>query len=174
MTVLWATHRLNGVVSPVSASSTWNELAFQLKDSGARALVTCLPLLSTALRAAEEAGIPKHHIFVCDLPGEAPASRTDNHRLKSTDQLILSGLTAPQLPPLRWSEGQATRQVAFICYSSGTSGRPVSMSRYQSLITKLTMYRKAYWSRITMSSQMSYKYQHSRDAIAVRSKILEM
>ena len=126
MTIHWATHRLNGVVSPTSASSSMEELLFQLKDAGAKALITCLPLLPTALKAASRAGIPENQVFICDLPVEFTGKIEHPTGIKNLEDLIRRGAKLPELPGLRWSEGQGARQTAFICYSSGTSGTPVS------------------------------------------------
>ena len=40
-------------------------------------------------------------------------------------ELITEGQKLSKLEPLRWSKGQGSRQTAFLCYSSGTSGLPV-------------------------------------------------
>jgi ribosome assembly protein SQT1 len=127
MTVHWAIHRLNGIVCPVSATCSRKELVYQLKDSGSRALVTCRPLLSIALPAAEEVGIPRDHIFVCDLPEQMTGNSAKPSDLHTIEELIQMGAYAPQVPSLQWSRGQAGWQTAYICYSSGTSGLPVSI-----------------------------------------------
>ncbi len=43
------------------------------------------------------------------------------------DDLVSLGRTLPELERLQWSKGQGARRTAFLCYSSGTSGLPVSM-----------------------------------------------
>lgn len=47
---------------------------------------------------------------------------------KTADDLISAGEKFPKLEPLRMEKGQAARQTAYLCYSSGTSGLPVSNS----------------------------------------------
>ena len=47
---------------------------------------------------------------------------------KTVDQLIELGDSLPPLEELRWAKGQGARQTALLCYSSGTSGLPVSAS----------------------------------------------
>jgi ribosome assembly protein SQT1 len=44
MTLSYAVHRLSGIVSPANAAYSTNELIFQLKNSGAKALFTVKPL----------------------------------------------------------------------------------------------------------------------------------
>jgi acyl-coenzyme A synthetase/AMP-(fatty) acid ligase len=77
-------------------------------------------LLDTALKAAKACGIPEDHIFIMQLPGQ-----TKNVPFKTVDQLIAEGEALAELPPLAWAKGQGARQVAFLSYSSGTSGLPV-------------------------------------------------
>lgn len=102
------------------------ELKHQLLDSKAKAVITCLPLLSTALEAASLAGLSRDHIYLIDLPpqvingAEAPAN------FKYLSQLVETGKTLPEVEKLNWTAGEGARRTAYLCYSSGTSGLPVS------------------------------------------------
>lgn len=120
-----AVHRLNGIVTPASAAYSAPELEHQLRSSGANALFTCVPLLETALTAAKAVGIPEDRVFLLPVPGFESKSP-----FKSIDDLIAEGKDAPELQPLNWIKGQGLRQVAYLCYSSGTSGLPVSRTEY--------------------------------------------
>ncbi|KAL9612657.1 MAG: hypothetical protein Q9204_008945, partial [Flavoplaca sp. TL-2023a] len=62
--VLWGCHWAGGIVSPANPAYTVDELAFQLKDSGAKALVTQRALLPTATKAAKQVGIPEDRIIL--------------------------------------------------------------------------------------------------------------
>lgn len=115
-----AVHRLNGIVTPASASYSSSELLHLLKATRASVIFTCQPLLPTALEAAKAANIPESRIFLLELAGCAP-SKT----FTSVSRLIEHGRSLPPLPALRWTAGQGERQVAYICFSSGTSGLPV-------------------------------------------------
>ncbi|KAF4470270.1 hypothetical protein FALBO_2816, partial [Fusarium albosuccineum] len=112
-------HRLNGIVSPASAAYSAPELEHQLRSSGANALFTCVPLLETALTAAKAVGIPEDRIFLLPVPG---FEKKDP--FKTVDDLVAEGRNAPEVQPLNWVKGQGARQVAYLCYSSGTSGLP--------------------------------------------------
>lgn len=116
-------HKLSGIASLANAAYSPAELEHQLRSSAATVLFTCAPLLENALKAAKAAGIPQDRVFVLDLPGFANPSS-----FKTVDDLVELGRTLPELEPLRWSKGQGARQVAFLCYSSGTSGLPVSLT----------------------------------------------
>jgi len=45
---------------------------------------------------------------------------------RNVGQLIAEGEKLPKVEPLKWSKSQGAKQTAFLCYSSGTSGLPVS------------------------------------------------
>ncbi|KAI1120412.1 hypothetical protein F5Y10DRAFT_127243 [Nemania abortiva] len=115
----YAVHRLSGIVTPANAAYSAAELEHQLKSAGAKALLTCPSLLENALKAARASNIPDDKIFTLDVPGQ-----TRDPRFKTIDELITEGRSLPELESLRWTKGQGARQVAYLCYSSGTSGLP--------------------------------------------------
>lgn len=127
LTLNWAIHRVGGIPSPANAGYTAFELEHQLKNSGSKALFTCLPLLPVARNAASNVGIPESRIYILDMPKEflgdakVPADR------KTVEQLIHTGAKLPDLEALNWKKGQGNSQVAYLCYSSGTSGLPVRL-----------------------------------------------
>lgn len=120
--MLHATHRLSGIATPANVAYSPSELEHQLRSSGAKALFTCVPVLETALKAARAVGIPDDKVFIMDLPLHA-----QKPSFKTVDDLVEMGHSMPELEPLQWVKGQGARQVAFLCYSSGTSGLPVSL-----------------------------------------------
>lgn len=120
-------HRLGGIQSPANAQYSASEVAYQLKDSGAKCLFTCAPLLSTALDAAKQAGLPRTRVYLLDVPGPAPKESVLRD-FTTVDQLIQRGSKIVELEALRWAKGDGARRTAFLCYSSGTSGLPVSRS----------------------------------------------
>ncbi|KAJ5343266.1 hypothetical protein MYU51_021385 [Penicillium brevicompactum] len=122
--LFWAVHRLGGVLSPANASYSADELTHQLRDSKAKALVTCLPLLSISLEAAAKAGLPKSRIYLLDVPEQILGGAKAPAEFKTVDQLHDAGKSLPALEELRWSAGEGARRTAFLCYSSGTSGLP--------------------------------------------------
>lgn len=107
---LWAA----GIVSPASPRYTAEELAHQLKDSSATAMVTQFPMLGVALQAANVAGIPRERII---LIGDV---RDPEARIRHfTD--IFGGLdSAVQERPLITPK----KDPAYLMYSSGTTGLP--------------------------------------------------
>ncbi|RMJ27974.1 Phenylacetyl-CoA ligase [Aspergillus sp. HF37] len=120
----WASHRLGGVVSPANAAYSAAELTHQLRDSKAKALFTCLPLLPTALEAASNAGLPRSRIYLIDLPAEILGGAKSPAEYKTLAQFVEAGKSLPKPEQLKWGPGEGTRRTAFLCYSSGTSGLP--------------------------------------------------
>ena len=81
-----------------------------------------MPLLDTALKAAEAVGIPRESIFIMPMAGYEKKSP-----FASVDDLVEEGKRLPPVETITWIQGQGARQVAYLCYSSGTSGLPVSI-----------------------------------------------
>lgn len=103
-----------GVVSPANPTYTVEELTFQLKNAGAKALVTQVPLLPVARAAAKRAGVTAERIIVMgDL-------RDPEKRVKHFSSIKSSYETAR----LREEKVDPKRDVAYLVYSSGTTGLP--------------------------------------------------
>ncbi|KAL3456614.1 hypothetical protein BJX64DRAFT_39039 [Aspergillus heterothallicus] len=112
--VMYGTLWAGGVVSPSNPAYTVEELAFQLKDSGAKAIVTQLPVLDVARAAAKKVGIPDDHIV---LIGD---QRDPEARVKHfTSIRNISGATR-----YRRSKVNPEKDLSFLVYSSGTTGVP--------------------------------------------------
>ncbi|EER27338.1 AMP-binding enzyme, putative [Coccidioides posadasii C735 delta SOWgp] len=124
LVLCWAIHRCGGIASPANAVYSGPELTYQLKDSGAQSLFTCLPSLPIALEAAAQAGIPRNRIYILDLPTEFTGSTEAPQGMRTLEQFITEGYSLPKLEKLNFGPGQGARQTAFLCYSSGTSGLP--------------------------------------------------
>ncbi|KAM3077593.1 hypothetical protein ACMFMG_006929 [Clarireedia jacksonii] len=111
--VLWGAHWAGGIVSPANPGYTVDELAFQLKDSGAKALVTQKPFLKSAQEACRKVGIPDDRII---LVGD---ERDETSKFKHfTNIRNLSGATRYRRTKMK------PKDLAFLVYSSGTTGHP--------------------------------------------------
>jgi long-subunit acyl-CoA synthetase (AMP-forming) len=124
LTLAWASHRLGGIQSPANAVYSAEELEYQLKNSGAKALFTCIPLLDTARKAAKGCGIPENRIYLLDLPDQFTGGKSAPKGMKTVDDFIRQGKELDRLEPLKWASGDGAKKTAFLCYSSGTSGLP--------------------------------------------------
>lgn len=102
-----------------------DELAYQLKDVGAVALCTSGSLLLVALDAAQRVGIPLARIFLFE--SEASLSVTsEGRRFATLESVIQLGQRLSKIKSIQLANGEGSEKVAFVCYSSGTSGLPVS------------------------------------------------
>ncbi len=126
MTLNLAICRCNAVSTPANVTYTADELATQLINSKAQALFTCLPLFDIALRAARSAGIPTGKVYLCEIYGQARIAEKYRSPHKYLNQLVAEGSSLPELEAQAWHRGQAMTQIAFLVYSSGTTGMPVS------------------------------------------------
>ncbi|KAH7884920.1 hypothetical protein F5I97DRAFT_1296635 [Phlebopus sp. FC_14] len=133
--VTWATHRLGAIVSGANPTYTADELLYQIQTTNA-SLVIAHPLsLSTALTAARAAGIPDEHVLVFDrVPG--------NGGPITIESLVQEGLGMDQcfIEP-RLNPGEAKSKVAFLNFSSGTTGKPkaVAIPHYAPIANVLQM-----------------------------------
>ncbi|KAI4209965.1 MAG: hypothetical protein LQ351_007129 [Letrouitia transgressa] len=112
--VIWGCHWAGGIISPANPGYTVDELVFQLKDCGAKALVTQKAFLTVATEAAKRVGIPDDRILL--LGDERDESMRVKH-FKSVRNLAgTSRFRRTKIDP--------TTDVAFLVYSSGTTGHP--------------------------------------------------
>ncbi|OAA67279.1 phenylacetyl-ligase [Niveomyces insectorum RCEF 264] len=124
--VLWA----GGIASPANPLYTEAELTFQLRDARAKALVTMLPFLDTARRAAWAVGIPEDRILLVGDERD-PAGRVRHFsQLRRPTATATATATATQAQ-IQSTRGRskpvsidARRDLAFLVYSSGTTGLP--------------------------------------------------
>lgn len=141
--ITWGVHWAGGIVSPANPGYTTQELAFQLKDSGAKALATQKPLLKVAVEAATQAGIPEDRII---LIGD---EKDESMRFKHFSSIRnLAGTSF-----LRRTKAHPKKDLAFLVYSSGTTGHPKGvMLSHENIISNILMLKagegeKLSWDR---------------------------
>ncbi|KAG5291508.1 AMP dependent CoA ligase [Histoplasma ohiense] len=120
----WAIHKLSGIATLINASSTVDELAYQLRASKSSVLFTCIPLLATALEAASKCGIPRSRVYILEMPQDLLNGLSTPAEFTTMSRLIEKGSKLCDLDALKWQKGQGASQCAYLCFSSGTSGLP--------------------------------------------------
>ncbi|KAK4901009.1 hypothetical protein LTR27_002193 [Elasticomyces elasticus] len=121
----WAIHRIGGIATCANAAYNAQELEYQLRDSGAKAVFTCLALLETTLEAAKKCNIPKERVYILPMAPNA-SQKSDGYDHKTLEDIVTAGSKLPKIQPSdrSWKVGDGARRVAYLCYSSGTSGLP--------------------------------------------------
>ncbi|KAJ5806708.1 hypothetical protein N7474_010300 [Penicillium riverlandense] len=113
------TIRVGGVISGASPAYNVEEMTYALKTAQAKILMTTAASLAVAVPAAQNAGIPRKHIFL--LEGDVPGYTTIKELLEIGDE---SGITG-QVLPFQIPRGKTNKDVCgFLSFSSGTTGLP--------------------------------------------------
>lgn len=112
--VTWGTLWAAGIISPTNPVYTVDELAFHLRDSGAKALVTHVSVLPVAKAAAKKVGLPEDRIMLLG----------DQHDPANEVRHFSSIRNHTETVTKRPSIVEPSRTCAFIVYSSGTTGPP--------------------------------------------------
>ncbi|CVL03652.1 probable phenylacetyl-CoA ligase [Fusarium proliferatum] len=121
----WAIHRLSGIATTASSLSSATELSSQLALSEAKAIFTSPALLQTALKATRATKIADSHVFIIE-PTETTPRTAPSGPFKSVQDLVNLGRTLPLVVQSRWQDSRHVKeQLAFLAFSSGTSGSPV-------------------------------------------------
>ncbi|OCK84129.1 4-coumarate-CoA ligase-like protein [Lepidopterella palustris CBS 459.81] len=131
--ITWGCHWAGGILSPANPGYTAEELAFQLKDSGAKAVVTQLPLIEIVKKAATMVGIPENRIIIM---GD---ERDPEGKVKHFSSIRNISRTARYMR----TKLNAEEDLAFLVYSSGTTGHPKGVMLTHRNIVSNTLMIKA-------------------------------
>lgn len=133
-TVLWGTLRAGGRATTANHVYTVEELVHQLTDANAKLLVTHPLVLETALKAAKEAGIPENNIILFESDGKSS--------FPTVDDLLKAGEKMPPVPKVVFKPGDSAKTIAFLCFSSGTSGKSKGvMISHRNVIANVCQFR---------------------------------
>lgn len=131
-----------GIVSPANPGYSVNELSFQLKDNGTKAIATCKSLLGTVTAAAKKIGLPLDRIILLD------DDRDTTSQFVHFDQ-VFSSTSQPRV------RVDPENDLAFLVYSSGTTGLPKGvMLSHSNIVSNVCM--------VTSSIGKSYSWQNDK------------
>ncbi|KAG6911586.1 hypothetical protein DXG01_011889 [Tephrocybe rancida] len=126
-----------GRYCPANPAYKPDELVHQLRTSKAALLIIHPAFLSTARIAAREVGLADNRIIFIETP---------LHKLASShltlDQLVEYGLSVPiSYSEIRFNPGEAKTTLAFLSFSSGTTGKPkaVAIAHYSVIANVVQM-----------------------------------
>ncbi|KAF2468738.1 acetyl-CoA synthetase-like protein [Lindgomyces ingoldianus] len=123
MILCWAVHRVNGICLPLHSSSSVAEITHHMKLARCSTIFTCWPLLSTCLQAADQLALDRHKIYLIDLPHPFLPDDNISSNYRFLNQLVEAGRFLDPVESLSWEPGQGTKQIAYLCSTSGTAGK---------------------------------------------------
>lgn len=120
---IWAIHRLGGVITPANPGYMVDELLHQLQISKASLLIIHPAFLDIARLAARGAGISDDRIVLIEKPTRPVPGHTSLE-----DLLELGTSTVVKFSERQFGPGEAKTALAFLSFSSGTTGKPKAVS----------------------------------------------
>ncbi|KAJ1969156.1 hypothetical protein IWQ62_000803 [Dispira parvispora] len=119
-TAIFGTLAAGGVVTPMNPAYTTSEVVHQLKDSGAQFAIVD-PLLWDTLRPAfKQVGIPTSRVYT--FPTANP-SLSNPPRIPGSPSDLFTLRHPGPWQPVHFTAQELATTPAFLCYSSGTTGR---------------------------------------------------
>jgi acyl-CoA synthetase (AMP-forming)/AMP-acid ligase II len=121
-----------GIFTGANPGFVPRELAYQLKDSGAKFMIAAEYSIATAIDAAEQVGIPVRNVFTFDMtmPGSNDVEKPALHGTRHWTELLAPRERAILFDWVEPSDSRTT--TCCLNYSSGTTGVPkgVEVSHY--------------------------------------------
>ncbi|KIJ64488.1 hypothetical protein HYDPIDRAFT_90044 [Hydnomerulius pinastri MD-312] len=123
LVAIWAAHRLGAIMSGANPLFTTDELAYQIEATKATIVITHPDSLPVALSAARVTGLHSDRVSIFDADG------SENFQADTVQKLITHGLACPpRFTERRLNSGEGKTKIAFLSFSSGTTGKPKAVA----------------------------------------------
>jgi long-subunit acyl-CoA synthetase (AMP-forming) len=110
-----------------------NEILYQLRETKAAVMIAHPDCFSAATTAAREYGLPPERVVLFN------ADRSYKHQYLTVDDIVQHGReNALAFQERKLNPGEAKTKLAFLSFSSGTTGRPKVGSLGESTIMSIT------------------------------------
>ncbi|KAJ7776523.1 hypothetical protein DFH07DRAFT_798438 [Mycena maculata] len=143
-TVVWASHKLGCTVASINGGSTADELKHQFSLSGTRSVFAHIETLEAVIRAAEQCNIPPSRIVVIsDMEDLVLPPEYQTMGILTVEAVIRLGEEEmSSAPPI--NVHSQFGPIAFLCFSSGTTGLPKAVIiPHSSIIANVTQLKTA-------------------------------
>lgn len=110
--VMLGTVAAGGALTPANPAYTAKELHYQLEQTKAKIVIASEETLAVALEAAKLAGIPKSNVLVFG-----------NREINGTQPYTKVLLADHEMEAVEYSYEEACNTIAYLCFSSGTTGK---------------------------------------------------
>ncbi|KAJ1961343.1 hypothetical protein IWQ62_003900 [Dispira parvispora] len=139
--VLFGVLAAGGTVSPINPGYTVPEIVYQLRNSGARYVVIDPLMWSTVQPALKEVGIDEDKVFTFPTSSSLSQKSSITPAVVPPSGSIQDILSLKHSGPWdspRWSSNQLQEALAYLCFSSGTSGRSKGvMTSHSNMVANL-------------------------------------
>ncbi|OAX36146.1 acetyl-CoA synthetase-like protein [Rhizopogon vinicolor AM-OR11-026] len=123
LVAVWAAHRLGAAMSGANPLYTVDELVYQINAVQAAVIFTHPDSLEVALSSAHAAGVSADRVILFDVEG------ADTKQKVTVQGLVTQGLAStPNFTERKLAPGEGKTKVAFLNFSSGTTGRPKAVA----------------------------------------------
>ncbi|PTB37960.1 putative NRPS-like protein biosynthetic cluster [Trichoderma asperellum] len=119
--VCWAVHRIGGTCLLIQPTTSVPEIMSHMEKAQCKALVVCEELLPVCKQIFDR--LPKLPEKIYSMTESASFHETLNVEIKSLAQLLTDGRVLEKLPNRWMYKGDTFNEIAYLCSTSGTSGR---------------------------------------------------
>lgn len=158
----WAVHRIGGTCLLIQPTTSVPEIVSFVEKANCKALFICEELLPVCKQVFDRLpALPERTYSLTDSCSLRETLKVD---VKSLEQLLTEGQRLPKLDHRWMYKGETFNEIAYLCATSGTSGRQVCLTSSRVLAISFTNKpsRDLLESRMQTLSQTSSRYAYLR------------